>query len=163
MKKSCMLSLALCGAVALLVAPALAVADTYVFPSPANNNQGLGNYRDISAFTSSILTIMMNDPGIETIQQELPAAAQVTYTPTTSTSPGWSFGRVGQGLAQITYVINLPSPTGGNPFDPTFDSAELMHGANAVSGLLVLYNGVTSPRPAFIITNRSSMARPELP
>jgi hypothetical protein len=165
MKKLCMLLLAVCGVVALLIAPGPAAADYFVFPSPPDVN-ALGNisgaYRDFSIFSQNTLDVA----GISNALK-LPAAAHVEYTPANNTQPGWVnhgidwYPDVNGPLIQHTYVINLPSPTGGQPpYIPGLHPINSLTGPDfdigGIAGLLVLYNvDVTLPTtdPGFLDPN----------
>ena len=108
MKKSGMLLLVFCSMIALLVVPGIATADTIVLPSdPPPNPSGINDYRSMSQFGGGDLFDLIN---LTNGTQQLDPAV-VYYTPSNSNSPGWV-----NGLAtQHTYVINLPSPAGGQP------------------------------------------------
>lgn len=97
MTKSFMLFLAFCGVVTLLVAPGIAVADTFEITA----------FRDFSLFNQIVLNVA--DPS-NVVQ--LPDPDVVTYTPHPY-QPGYvdpSFGLPG---GEHTYVINLPGTIGG--------------------------------------------------
>lgn len=92
-----MLFLAFCGVVTLLVAPGIAVADTF----------DLTAFRDFSLFNQIVLNVA--DPS-NVVQ--LPDPDVVSYTPLPN-QPGYvdpSFGLPG---GEHTYVINLPGTIGG--------------------------------------------------
>jgi hypothetical protein len=126
-----------------------AAADYFVFPSPPDINS-LGNlagaYRDFSIFGQNTLDVAGYLNAVK-----MPAAAQVLYTPSNNTQPGWVNKGYDWSGGQHTYVINLPSPTGGQL--PAVPGLHPWNGLQVdqfmiggVSGLLVLYNvDVTLP------------------
>ena len=144
MKESFMVFLALCGAFAVLVAPGMAGADTFVFPDDPNGAGAFRNFGDLTGYEAALPCVSLTNA------VALPDPAQVVYTPPNNHSPGWitylslNPTPVYATLAdQHTYVINLPSPTGGRlPEIP-----ELSPYNGAVSGLLVLSDatGLTLP------------------
>jgi hypothetical protein len=159
MKKSCMSFLTLCGVVALLAAPGPAAADYFVFPSPPDVNvfgNPSGAYRDFSIFNQNTLDVA----GISNAVK-LPAAAHVEYTPANDSQPGWVNPGIDWPGGQHTYVINLPSPTGGQlPYIPGLHPINSLSGPDfapgGIAGLLVLYNvDVTLPTtdPGFLDPN----------
>ena len=146
---------AMIGAIALLASPGSSTADYFVFPSPPDVNvygNLSGAYRDFSIFSQNTLDVA----GISNAVK-LPAAAHVEYTPTNNTQPGWVnhgidwYPDVNGPLIQHTYVINLPSPTGGQlPYIPGLHPINCLTGPDfdlgGIPGLLVLYNvDVTLP------------------
>jgi hypothetical protein len=154
-KKSFLFFLTVCSMLGLLAAPGPAGADYFVFPSPPDIN-ALGNpsgaYRDFSIFSQNTLDVA----GISNAVK-LPAAAHVEYTPANDTQPGWVnhgidwYPDVNGPLIQHTYVINLPSPTGGQPpYIPGLHPINSLTGPDfdigGIPGLLVLYN-VDVPLP----------------
>jgi hypothetical protein len=155
MRKLFNLLLAVLGAVVLLASPGIVAADYFVFPSPPDVNE-FGNisgaYRDFSIFSQNTLDVA----GISNAVK-LPAALRVEYTPANNTQPGWVnhgidwYPNVNGPLIQHTYVINLPSPTGGQlPYIPGLHPINSLTGPDfdigGIAGLLVLYNvNVTLP------------------
>jgi hypothetical protein len=167
MKKLFNLSLTVFSAIVLLASPGTAAADYFVFPSPPDINS-LGNpsgaYRDFSLFNQNTLDVA----GISNAVK-LPSAPYVEYTPVNNTQPGWVnhgidwYPNVNGPLIQHTYVINLPSPTGGQPpYIPGLHPINSLTGPDfdfgGMAGLLVLYNSpITLPNtdagfldPAFL-------------
>jgi hypothetical protein len=149
------LLLAVFGVVALLAAPGPAAADYFVFPSPPDVNvfgNISGAYRDFSIFSQNTLDVA----GISNAVK-LPAAPRVEYTPANNAQPGWVnhgidwYPDVKGPLIQHTYVINLPSPTGGQlPYIPGLHPINSLTGPDfdfgGMAGLLVLYNSpITLP------------------
>jgi hypothetical protein len=148
MKRLCVLLLAVCGVVALLAAPGPAAADYFVFPSPPDIN-ALGNisgaYRDFSLFNQNTLDVVKLNYPFSLNAVKLPAAAYIEYTPANNTQPGWVNPGIDWPGGQHTYVINLPSPTGGQlPYIPGLHPVNGLTGPDfdigGVAGLLVLYN-----------------------
>ena len=152
-KKSCMFLLAVCTMLGFLAAPGPAAADYFVFPHPPDVN-GLGNisgaYRDFSIFCQNTLDVVNLGPVIG-VPQGLPAAAQVVYTPTNPTQPGWVnhgidwYPDVNDPLVQHTYIIDLPSPTGGQlPYIPGLHPINGLTGPDwmigGISGLVIMYD-----------------------
>jgi hypothetical protein len=138
MKKSFMLFLTFCGVIAFLVAPGIVVADTFVLPSDPN---GVGDYRvfgNLIGYAAALNCVDINNVVV------MGDPSQVQYTPTPG-EPGWipqpsspptnsQVGWVPILGGQHTYVINLPSPTGGQlPDVPGLSPLQ-----EAASGLLVL-------------------------
>jgi hypothetical protein len=157
MKRSLALFLAVFCSFALWAAPGPVAADYFVFPSPPDVN-ALGNlsgaYRDFSLFSQNTLDVAGFLNAVA-----MPAAAHVEYTPANNTQPGWvneayDWPLVNGQLIQHTYVINLPSPTGGQlPVVPGLHPWNGLPGdqivIGGVSGLLVLYNTpITLPTTA---------------
>ena len=144
MKKSVVLLMAFWGVVALLVAPGIAVADIFVFPSDPNGVGAYRNFGDLTGYEAALACVSLTNGVVR------PDPAQVLYTPPNSHSPGWitylslNPTPVYATLAdQHTYVINLPSPTGGQlPEVPYLSPYN-----GALSGLLVLSDvpGLTVP------------------
>ena len=114
MKKSLMLFLVFCGVIALLAAPGMVVADDFVFFSDPN---GQGSYRDFSIFVNFMIP---NQPYLFSLSNEVqlldPPYISIPYTPGPN-QPGYVDPRFFQDNnlpnQQHTYIINLPSPIGG--------------------------------------------------
>jgi hypothetical protein len=149
MKQAPLLALIACAVVVALAAPGPAAADYFVFPSPPDVNafgNPSGAYRDFSIFSQNTLDVA----GISNAVK-LPAAAHVEYTPTNDIQPGWVNPGYDWPGGQHTYVINLPSPTGGQlPYIPGLHPINGLTGPDfdigGIPGLLVLYNvDVTLP------------------
>jgi|MudIll2142460700_1097286.scaffolds.fasta_scaffold04798_4 hypothetical protein len=144
MKKNLLLALIAYAMVCALAAPGPAVADYFVFPSDPN---GVGAYRDFSIFSQNTLDVAGYLNAVK-----LPSAPHVEYTPTNNTQPGWVNPAYDWPGGQHTYVINLPSPTGGQL--PAVPGLHPWTGLNnldpgGISGLLVLYNSpLTLPNTA---------------
>ncbi|MGA2955489.1 MAG: PEP-CTERM sorting domain-containing protein [Thermodesulfobacteriota bacterium] len=120
MKKSFMLFVALCGVIALLVAPGIAVADTF----------DLTAYRDFSLFNQVVFNVV----DLSNAQQQHDPVVDY-YTPLYSNWPGWvdpSFGLPNG--KQHTYVIDLTTPIGGQ-----CQEVPGLSPITGVSGLVVLY------------------------
>jgi PEP-CTERM motif len=130
MKKSFMLLLAFCGVMAVLLAPGIVMADNFVFVSDMNPH---GSYRDFSLFIPYCLDL--GDQTITPNAVEQLFAAHVEYTPQNSTSPGWVDPAYDwpSGSGQHTYVLNFPSPTGGQ-----LQNIPGLHPQTGTPGLLVL-------------------------
>jgi hypothetical protein len=130
MKKPFFLVVILCGIFGLLAAPGTVAADQFVFVSDMNPH---GSYRDFSVFFTGCLDLIPSDFQINAMQQL--TAAHVEYTPQNSSSPGWVDPAYDwpAGSGQHTYVLNFPSPTGGQ-----LQNIPGLHPGTGVPGLLVL-------------------------
>ena len=136
MKKLYLLLVQFCGVIAFLVAPGLVSADTFVFPDDPNSVGAFRNFGDLTGYEAALACVSLTNA------VPLPDPAQVSYTPKNSDSPGWitylSLNPVVYATSadQHTYIIDLPSPTGGQlPEVP-----DLSPYNGAVSGLVVLSN-----------------------
>ena len=143
MKKSVKLFLACCGVIAFLVAPGIVAADTFVFPDDPNGVGAFRNFGDLTGYEAALACVSLTNAVV------LPDPAQVLYTPLNNHSPGWitylSLNPVVYATLadQHTYIIDLPSPTGGQlPEVPYLSPYN-----GALSGLLVLSDvpGLTLP------------------
>ncbi len=143
MKKSFMLLLAFCGVIVFLVAPGIVAADTFVFPNDPNGVGAFRNFGDLTGYEAALACVSLTNAVV------LPDPTQVVYTPLNNHSPGWitylSLNPVVYATLadQHTYIIDLPSPTGGQL--PEIPDLSPYNGA--LSGLLVLSDvpGLTLP------------------
>jgi hypothetical protein len=117
MKKSFMLFVAFCGVIALLVAPGIAVADTFELTA----------FRDFSLFNQIVLNVV--DPS-NVVQAQDPDV--VSYTPLPG-QPGYVLPSFGLPGVEHNYIINFPGIIGGQCQDVPGLSP-----ITGYSGLLVL-------------------------
>jgi hypothetical protein len=133
-KKSVKLFLACCGVIAFLVAPGIVAADIFVFPDNPNGVGAFRNFGNLTGYEAALACVSLTNA------VQLPDPTQVVYTPLNNHSPGWitylSLNPVviATSADQHTYIIDLPSPTGGQlPEVPYLSPYN-----GALSGLLVL-------------------------
>ncbi len=142
MKNSFMLFVAFCGVIAFLVAPGIAVADTF----------DLTAYRDFSLFNQVVFNVV----ALSNAQQQHDPVIDY-YTPLNSNWPGWvdpSFGLPGG--QQHTYVIDLSTPIGGQ-----CQEVPGLSPITGISGLLVLYRDHTLPLPTDLAGWLAAIQNPE--
>ncbi len=155
MKKSFMLFLAFCGVIAFLAVPGIVAADTFVFPHDPNGVGAFRNFGDLTGYEAALACVSLTNAVV------LPDPAEVLYTPLNDHSPGWITYLLLNPVVyatladQHTYIIDLPSPTGGQlPEVP-----DLSPYNGALSGLLVL-SDVHGPN---ITHNLERMGGPYVP
>ena len=163
MKRILTLLIAACSAFSLLF-PAIGSADpVYEFPFP-NDPSGFGNYRDFSKFVPYALNIWQYNFDLGNALQIVGTGPHFEYTPTSSNMPGWvnpwkewdnstNTWKVDWAEGQHKYMINLGSPTGGQPA-----AIPGLHPANyATSGLLVLTTtSLTLPQIPLVLNDATN-------